>query len=500
MTVAFNGVGRSAVPFVAVQVSEKELSNQSGFLAIRVPGLTMQGFLTGSHDECGFLVFCRAKGDDDDDSSPITVRAKYYVENVLLPWVKQERQQCMPTWQHDDVLPELTALVMVDGQQQQLAALMSETMQDKFEAERITLLKLPAGATARAQAADVSPAFKSLKKVMRRVWADPHFKSGHFGGVVSDILEAARTDGVKLTRGRMVMLEKFLTRLPSALCQSFNPKNVAEGFTVTGIASEEEKDGTPDLAKLLATCQRKVSPAEYALVMAAIPAAHKIVCAEGSIAESAFNELAIEIDQTKDGRPAVRNDGAHISHLRAVIITHDAQQQQRTAEREMAMDRVAETAAREVTKATQIEQGSEKAERKLAELKTKANVADNTIEHFNKCTMDELQAFCTKRKWGEANQDARVSEILRDLKRRKKAELAEVTFALRDKPAHPFQLIPSAMRRRRPRPRRRRRRRRCATRASSCRSAACAGRTRLRPSSCPPRSGTATCSSSTSAP
>jgi hypothetical protein len=30
MTVAFNGVGRSAVPFVAVQVSEKELTNQSG--------------------------------------------------------------------------------------------------------------------------------------------------------------------------------------------------------------------------------------------------------------------------------------------------------------------------------------------------------------------------------------------------------------------------------------------------------------------------------------
>jgi hypothetical protein len=68
--------------------------------------------------------------------------------------------------------------------------------------------------------------------------------------------------------------------------------------------------------------------------MAAIPAARKIACAKGSIAESAFNEPGIEIDQTKDGRPAVRNDGAHISHQRAVIITHDAQQQQRTAERQ----------------------------------------------------------------------------------------------------------------------------------------------------------------------
>ena len=117
MTVAFNGVGRSAVPFVAVQVSEKELTNQSGFLAIRVPGLTMQSYITGSLEESGFLVFCRAKGDDDEEgSSTITVRAKYYVENVLLPWIEQERQRRMPTWQQDDVLPELTALVMVDGQ------------------------------------------------------------------------------------------------------------------------------------------------------------------------------------------------------------------------------------------------------------------------------------------------------------------------------------------------------------------------------------------------
>jgi hypothetical protein len=52
--------------------------------------------------------------------------------------------------------------------------------------------------------------------------------------------------------------------------------------------------------------------------------------------------------------------------------------------------------------------------------------------------MDQLHAFCAKRKWGEANQDARVSDILRDLKRHKKAELAQVACELRGKPAHPF--------------------------------------------------------------
>ncbi len=83
----------------------------------------------------------------------------------------------------------------------------------------------------------------------------------------------------------------------------------------------------------------------------------------------------------------MRIDGAHISHQRAVIITHDAQQKQRTAEHEMAMPSVAENAAREVTKATQIEQGSEKAGRKLAELKTMANVADNTLKHLRQCNM-----------------------------------------------------------------------------------------------------------------
>ncbi len=200
-------------------VSEKELTNKSGFFAIRVPGLTMQGYLTGSRLECGFLVICRAKGDDDDEgSSTITVRAKYYMENVLLPWIQQERQQCMPTWQTDDVLPELTALVMVDGQQQQLAALMSETMQVKLEEERINLVKLFAGATARAQAADVSPAFKSVKKVMRGVWADPHFTSGGFDMVVRDILRAARTgaDGVKLMRGRGVLAREVPD--PASIC------------------------------------------------------------------------------------------------------------------------------------------------------------------------------------------------------------------------------------------------------------------------------------------
>jgi hypothetical protein len=104
----------------------------------------------------------------------------------------------------------------------------------------------------------------------------------------------------------------------------------------------------------------------------------------------------------------------------------------------MAISRVAEAAAREVTKATQIEKGSDEAERKLAELKTKAAVTDNTLEHFNKLNMDQLHAFCAKRKWGEANQDARVSDILRDLKRHKKAELAQVACELRGEPAHPF--------------------------------------------------------------
>jgi hypothetical protein len=38
----------------------------------------------------------------------MTVRTNYYVENVLFPWIEQQRQQCMPTWpwQADDVLPE----------------------------------------------------------------------------------------------------------------------------------------------------------------------------------------------------------------------------------------------------------------------------------------------------------------------------------------------------------------------------------------------------------
>ena len=205
---------------MAAQVSEKELTNESGFLAFRVRGLTMQGYITGSQEE-GFLVFCRAKRDDDKEGiSSITMRAKHYVDNVLVPWIQQQRQQCMPTWQTADVLPELTALVMVDGQQQQLAALMSETMQVEFEAKRIRIFNLAAGATARERAADVGPAFKSLKKVMRRVWADTRFNSGLYGQTVSDILKAASTAGVKLTRGRAAMLDKFLTRLPCALIKS----------------------------------------------------------------------------------------------------------------------------------------------------------------------------------------------------------------------------------------------------------------------------------------
>jgi hypothetical protein len=443
MTVAFNGVGRSAVPFVAVQVSEKELptlTNASGFFPIRVPGLTMQAHITGSRVEPGFLVFCRAKGDDDEEgSSTITVRAKYFVENVLLPWVKQERQQLKPTSQDDDVLPELTALVMVDGQQQQLAALMADYMQATFEERRIILEKLSAGATATEQGADVSPSFKVFKTAVRDVWAEFCVdNNGAYGLTVSDVLSAVRSNGVSLTKGKVKMLEKFLHVLPSALFRAFTPKNVAQGFTVTGIVSEQENDGTPDLGKLLGTCQRRVSSFEHSQVMTAIPTLHKIVCEKGSIAETDFDELGIEIDQTKDGRPAVRNDGAHISHQRAVIITHEAQRQQRTAEREMAISRVAEAAAREVTKATQIEQGSAEAERKLAELKTKATVTDNTLEHFNKLNMDQLHAFCTKRKWPEANQDEQVSGILRDLKRLKKAELAQVACELRGKPAHPF--------------------------------------------------------------
>ena len=110
----------------------------------------------------GYIIYVRG-----DQEGCLKIVYEWYLENVVLPFVSNERDLLLEGqggWKPGQPVPAwLRGVVWLDGEKNQLASVIQPAWYDRWLTLDIHVCKVPAASTATKNVLDVSPIFRSLK-------------------------------------------------------------------------------------------------------------------------------------------------------------------------------------------------------------------------------------------------------------------------------------------------------------------------------------------------
>lgn len=153
---------------------------------------------------------------------------KWYVKEVLIPWVKYQRSI------HRD--PETKrAVVLCDGEMAQTRTILDDQECVKLLKENyIDIVKLPAGCSGRLQPCDVMVLFRSLKQQMRKKKASEEVQNDDTKKKVTSILRDLGKDGKKWTLGNARGFALASLFIVGCLKKAYRYDQVCAGFQKIG--------------------------------------------------------------------------------------------------------------------------------------------------------------------------------------------------------------------------------------------------------------------------
>jgi len=268
LTFTFTAAGLAAPPYVSVSgLSEEELSPElcpDGILAAKVKRLCKGG--NDLHNTgWGWLVFLRAdkkKSSADGDAPGLSIANKkfmHYNDDVLLPFIQSIREEF--GWKPGQEIPEwLTAVSWFDGDIPQLQTMLYEAREALDVTESIIRNKHAAAATGTQQPCDLSPVFRLLKFIQKRLTATEDTCIGLKNILYNLFKFNLRARGLNLDgnpRKKKALID-FLLCLPEMLEKTMTKDNLRIAFVEAGLIDRETMNFA-NFDKLMGTCKRWVS-------------------------------------------------------------------------------------------------------------------------------------------------------------------------------------------------------------------------------------------------
>jgi len=182
-----------------------------------------------------------------------------YNDTVLLPFIEEVRKQF--GWNPNQPVPDwLTAIAWSDGDIPQLQTMMFEARRATDETMNIIRNKHSAAATGTQQPCDLSPVFRLLKEVSKRLTAKNDVAATiGLPKIIDDLFQfQLPKQGLNLDARKKRALIDFLKCFPRIMEHAMKKEHMQHPFVEAGM-TDEETGVFPNFDRLIGTCKRWVS-------------------------------------------------------------------------------------------------------------------------------------------------------------------------------------------------------------------------------------------------
>ena len=224
-----------------------------GILTKKLDGIGGVGF---DGKRTSWLYFLRA---DIGQKVPLSIMNKKcmeYNDYVLLPFIREICQ--LFGWVPGQPVPEwLEAILWSDGEIAQIQTLVFEAREAIDEAERIIRNKHPASGTGTTQPADLTPVFKLLKAIQRKLDGKESLNKKLIEMLHNLFNVELKKDGLNLDGNprKKSALISFLLVVNEMIDKSCTESNIQKGFRVGGMI-DDEASIWPNFGKMMEACKR----------------------------------------------------------------------------------------------------------------------------------------------------------------------------------------------------------------------------------------------------
>ena len=255
-----NATGMLAATFITVTgLTERELPKEgcpSGVLHIAIKGLCVGAAQDLRHDAIGYLTLYRREKCKVTQTTAEQRNFAFYRKEVLLPFIALVRENLYGLKMGDPVPYELTAVSWSDGASVQLNAITDEQQQEMDSELKISSNKHSASRTAVEQPCDISPCFRSFRKLANGTSRDDVPAVGLQKKVKIKFAELKQKGILDLSEKKESALLDFLGSYPSIVSRACPTESIARGFLLNGMVDADSK-ANPDIAMILKTCKDK---------------------------------------------------------------------------------------------------------------------------------------------------------------------------------------------------------------------------------------------------
>ena len=411
LTFTFLGNGLMMPIYVtAAGFTERDIprsSCPSGILVIPIPGLCMERNRDRLNQKKGYLVLLRS----DVALESVHMRNhEHYYKTVYEPYINDIRKNIHGyEVKEDEEIPDvLTSVGWMDGDIQQLKAVVKNELRKQCLKSKIRKCKQSARRTGVEQMCDVSLCFKELKRIEKETTLSDIVNES-----LSEPLEALfkeyRDSGkINIPGKKINILKDFLSRLPYMIEKACTVDNVVQGFVDVGLLDSKDKLW-PDLNKILRTKRKNLTAIEKELVWNNFSELFKITMEKGHVPEEVYDRLNFPKDSV--GKRIFERDHPIASEWRqrSKEITHEYQHELRKRREELQNQQFIESMRKEREELENIIMDNKTAEEKLLSSIRSNNALSQTslseydhidvsIENasllmFSELTVKDLKAF-----------------------------------------------------------------------------------------------------------
>lgn len=240
------------------------------------------------------IIFAQSRGGNEEIY-------KFYLNETVIPFIKKTKANYIDIGVN-------SSCVFLDGEYQQVRAIMNEDTMYLLLNEAIRVGKSAASCSNTMQASDVSPLFRSSKSRLHSLeevfWQDTALESR-----ISAILEHKGFTTMKKNK-----LTTGLLKISAAIKNSATPSIIKQGYRDSGIYPI-------DFHQTLSKCKATISEKDQSIIESHFDDMLDLFDAQGQLTEADMNrfDMPIALDEERTKLPKDQRD---ITHRRAIELTH----------------------------------------------------------------------------------------------------------------------------------------------------------------------------------
>lgn len=267
---------------------------ESGFVVMKVRGLTPDGDINAHSQQVGYAVLMRS-------SEPGVEEAffTWYEKNIRMPFTDAVRER----QGHKGGLVDesMRVVLMKDGGVPQMNATMSEPLMVERMIRKEVDLKHAKNTSTVAQACDTGRAHCNIRRNVRKLSADDAITASLAPHVDAELKRLEDVYNINIRAGKRGCIKGLIERIPNAIRKSCSERVIVNSFAVPGQIDRKTLAGY-NVYEAFGMLKRAWTIQEAAKWLKDLPVLIREMHDKGFISEATFKRLGYPLDRDLDGK------------------------------------------------------------------------------------------------------------------------------------------------------------------------------------------------------